>query len=160
MCRQPGRGYGKHAGGMRRAPYFQQAHTSRRSVFVPLQQHLANDSMKHFLILLAAIACEVVATSALKQTGQFTRLVPSLVTLAGYAAAFYLLSIVLRYIPLGIAYANLVGCRDCAGITCRAVCVQAAPGYRRHNRHLHDYRRGACDKLVFKIGGALTAVCP
>ena len=61
--------------------------------------------MKHFLILLAAIACEVVATSALKQTGQFTRLVPSLVTLAGYAAAFYLLSIVLRYIPLGIAYA-------------------------------------------------------
>ena len=61
--------------------------------------------MKHFLILLAAIACEVVATSALKQTGQFTRLVPSFVTLAGYAAAFYLLSIVLRYIPLGIAYA-------------------------------------------------------
>ena len=48
--------------------------------------------MKHFLILLAAIACEVVATSALKQTGQFTRLVPSFVTLAGYA-------------PLGIAYA-------------------------------------------------------
>ena len=70
-----------------------------------MQQHLANDSMKHFLILLAAIACEVVATSALKQTGQFTRLVPSFVTLAGYAAAFYLLSIVLRYIPLGIAYA-------------------------------------------------------
>lgn len=67
--------------------------------------------MKHFLILLAAIACEVVATSFLKQTEQFTRLIPSFVTLAGYAAAFYLLSIVLRYIPLGIAYAIWSGAR-------------------------------------------------
>ena len=110
--------------------------------------------MKHFLILLAAIACEVVATSALKQTGQFTRLVPSFVTLAGYAAAFYLLSIVLRYIPLGIAYAIWSG----AGIV--LVSLVGRFVYRQHNRHLHDYRRGACDKLVFKIGGALTAVCP
>lgn len=61
--------------------------------------------MKHFLILLAAIACEVVATSFLKQTEQFTRLIPSVVTVAGYAAAFYLLSIVQQHIPLGIAYA-------------------------------------------------------
>ena len=70
-----------------------------------MQQHLANDSMKHFLILLAAIACEVVATSFLKQTEQFTRLIPSVVTVASYAAAFYLLSIVQQHIPLGIAYA-------------------------------------------------------
>ena len=61
--------------------------------------------MKHYLILLLAIVCEVIATSALKQTEQFTRLIPSLVTLAGYAGAFYFLSIVLRNIPLGIAYA-------------------------------------------------------
>ena len=61
--------------------------------------------MKQYLILLLAIICEVVATSALKQTEQFTRLVPSLITLAGYAGAFYFLSMVLRNIPLGIAYA-------------------------------------------------------
>ena len=61
--------------------------------------------MKQYLILLLAIVCEVVATSALKQTEQFTRLVPSLITLAGYAGAFYFLSMVLRNIPLGIAYA-------------------------------------------------------
>ena len=61
--------------------------------------------MKHYLILLLAIVCEVIATSALKQTEQFTRLIPSLVTLAGYAGAFYFLSMVLRDIPLGIAYA-------------------------------------------------------
>ena len=61
--------------------------------------------MKQYLILLLAIICEVVATSALKQTEQFTRLVPSLITLAGYAGAFYFLSMVLRSIPLGIAYA-------------------------------------------------------
>ena len=61
--------------------------------------------MKQYLILLLAIICEVVATSALKQTEQFTRLVPTLITLAGYVGAFYFLSMVLRSIPLGIAYA-------------------------------------------------------
>ena len=61
--------------------------------------------MKQYLILFLAIICEVVATSALKQTEQFTRLVPSLITLAGYAGAFYFLSMVLQSIPLGIAYA-------------------------------------------------------
>ena len=48
---------------------------------------------------------QVIATSALKQTNQFTRIVPSLITLVGYAGAFYFLSMVLRNIPLGIAYA-------------------------------------------------------
>ena len=61
--------------------------------------------MKQYLILLLAIICEVVATSALKQTEQFTRLVPSLISIVGYAVAFYLLSIVTRSIPIGIAYA-------------------------------------------------------
>lgn len=61
--------------------------------------------MKQYLILLLAIICEVVATGALKQTEQFTRLVPSLISITGYAVAFYLLSIVTRSIPLGIAYA-------------------------------------------------------
>lgn len=61
--------------------------------------------MKHYLILALAIVCEVIATSFMKQSEQFTRLLPSTITVLGYGAAFYFLSIVLRDIPLGIAYA-------------------------------------------------------
>lgn len=61
--------------------------------------------MKQYVILGLAIICEVIATSALRQTNQFTRIVPSLITLVGYAGAFYFLGMVLRNIPLGIAYA-------------------------------------------------------
>lgn len=61
--------------------------------------------MKQYVILGLAIICEVIATSALRQTNQFTRIVLSLITLVGYAGAFYFLSMVLRNIPLGIAYA-------------------------------------------------------
>lgn len=55
--------------------------------------------------LALAIVAEVIATSALKSTAGFTRLLPSLVVAAGYAAAFYCLSLALRAIPVGIAYA-------------------------------------------------------
>ncbi|MGV6873903.1 SMR family transporter [Pseudochelatococcus sp. B33] len=52
-----------------------------------------------------AIICEVIATSALKASEGFTRLLPSVVTALGYAAAFYFLSLTLKTIPVGIAYA-------------------------------------------------------
>lgn len=55
--------------------------------------------------LALAIACETVATASLKQSEQFTRLAPSLVTVFGYACAFYLLSVTLKTMPVGIAYA-------------------------------------------------------
>lgn len=58
-----------------------------------------------YLYLALAILFEVIATSALNASAQFTRLVPSLVTIAGYAAAFYMLALSLRAIPVGIAYA-------------------------------------------------------
>ena len=58
-----------------------------------------------WVYLAAAIVAEVVATSALKASDGFTRLVPSLVTVLGYAAAFLFLSLTLRTIPVGIAYA-------------------------------------------------------
>ena len=61
--------------------------------------------MKTYLILFLAIVFETVATSFLKQSEQFTRLVPSVLTVLGYAAAFYCLSVVLKNIPVGIAYA-------------------------------------------------------
>lgn len=61
--------------------------------------------MKPWLLLTAAIVSEVVATSALKASDGFTRLVPSLVVVAGYGVAFYLLALTLRHIPVGVAYA-------------------------------------------------------
>ena len=59
----------------------------------------------HYLYLLIAIVAEVVATSALKASEQFTRLIPSLLVVAGYATAFYFLSLTLESIPVGVAYA-------------------------------------------------------
>jgi small multidrug resistance pump len=59
----------------------------------------------HWLYLAIAIAAEVVATSALKAANGFTRWLPSLLVVAGYCTAFYFLSLTLRAIPLGVAYA-------------------------------------------------------
>ncbi|WP_373973785.1 multidrug efflux SMR transporter [Chitinibacter sp. SCUT-21] len=59
----------------------------------------------NWLYLLIAIVAEVIATSALKATAGFTRLLPSLAVVVGYGTAFYFLSLTLRSIPLGIAYA-------------------------------------------------------
>lgn len=55
--------------------------------------------------LLVAIAAEVIATSALKASESFTRFIPSVITVLGYALAFYLLAMALKTIPVGIAYA-------------------------------------------------------
>ena len=61
--------------------------------------------MKYWLYLSIAILTEVVATSALKSSDGFSRLWPSLVVVAGYGTAFFFLSLTLRVIPVGIAYA-------------------------------------------------------
>ncbi|UUC44966.1 DMT family transporter [Flavobacterium cerinum] len=58
-----------------------------------------------YLFLLIAIIFEVIATSALKSSEQFTRLWPSVISVLGYAAAFYFLSLTLKTLPIGIAYA-------------------------------------------------------
>lgn len=61
--------------------------------------------MNNWLYLSIAIVSEVIATSALKASDGFTRLLPSLVVMAGYGTAFYFLSLALKVIPVGIAYA-------------------------------------------------------
>ncbi len=58
-----------------------------------------------YLYLGLAIVAEVIATSALKASDEFTRVGPAMVTVAGYAIAFYFLSLTLKVIPVGIAYA-------------------------------------------------------
>ncbi|TLF47553.1 QacE family quaternary ammonium compound efflux SMR transporter [Halomonas urmiana] len=62
-----------------------------------------------YLYLALAIIAEVVATSALKSSAGFTRLWPSVLVLVGYGLAFYLLALVLKSLPVGIAYAFWAG---------------------------------------------------
>lgn len=61
--------------------------------------------MNVWLLLTGAIVAEVVGTSALQASDGFTRLLPSTVVVLGYVLAFYLLSLTLRSIPVGVAYA-------------------------------------------------------
>jgi small multidrug resistance pump len=58
-----------------------------------------------YIYLGIAIVAEVVATGALKATAEFSNLLPSVLVVAGYALAFYCLALVLRTIPVGVAYA-------------------------------------------------------
>ncbi len=62
-----------------------------------------------YVFLIIAIIAEVVATTTLKASENFTRLIPSMVVIIGYAVAFYCLSLVLRTMPVGVAYAIWCG---------------------------------------------------
>ncbi len=58
-----------------------------------------------YLYLSIAIVAEVVATNALKASEEFSKLGPSIIVIVGYGIAFYFLSLVLKTIPVGVAYA-------------------------------------------------------
>jgi len=58
----------------------------------------------NWIFLAIAILTEIVATSGLKAADGFTRLVPSVVVIVGYAISFYFFSLALRGIPVGVAY--------------------------------------------------------
>lgn len=62
-----------------------------------------------YLYLAIAIVAEVVGTTALKASEQFTKPLPTLVVVIGYGVAFYTLTLVLRTMPVGIAYAIWAG---------------------------------------------------
>ncbi len=65
--------------------------------------------MKYWGFLVVAIIAEVVGTSALKQSDGFTKLAPSLLVVASFALTFYFLSLAIKVIPLGVAYAVWAG---------------------------------------------------
>lgn len=81
--------------------------------------------MPPYLALALAVAAEVAATSALKTSQHFTVLWPSVIVVSGYACAFYLMSLVLESIPVGITYAVWSG----LGIV--LVTLLAIPLYRQ-----------------------------
>lgn len=61
--------------------------------------------MHHFYFLVGAISTEILATTSLKLSDGFTRPVPSVVTVLGYAVSFYLLSLALKRMEIGVVYA-------------------------------------------------------
>jgi len=58
-----------------------------------------------YLYLAIAVVSEVIATSSLKASVEFTKLFPSLIVVVGYGVAFYFMTLVLRTLPIGITYA-------------------------------------------------------
>ncbi|MGX9221969.1 DMT family transporter (plasmid) [Massilia varians] len=64
-----------------------------------------NTTMLSWAALGGAIACEVVATAFLNKSAQFSKLTPTLISLAFYGVSFYLLAQALRTLPIGVAYA-------------------------------------------------------
>lgn len=61
--------------------------------------------MREWFFLVTAIVCEVIATSTLKSTEGFSRLWPTALVVVGYTLSFYFLSLSLKIIPVGVAYA-------------------------------------------------------
>lgn len=59
----------------------------------------------HYIYLLLAIIAEVIGTSALQASAQFTRLWPSVLVVTAYAASFYFMTFALKYMPVSIVYA-------------------------------------------------------
>ncbi|MGN7438604.1 MAG: DMT family transporter [Alcanivorax sp.] len=78
-----------------------------------------------YVYLAAAIILEVISTNFLKASEGFTKLIPSIVVIIGYGGAFYFLSLVLKTIPVGVAYAIWAG----AGIA--LVTILAALTYKQ-----------------------------
>lgn len=84
-------------------------------------------SMPPLVALSIAIVCEVIATSSIPKTEQFTKLMPSTVVIIGYGIAFFLLSITVKSMPVGLVYAIWSG----AGIV-----LVAAVGYFLYGQKL------------------------
>ncbi len=59
----------------------------------------------HYIYLLIAIIFEVAGTSMLQASQQFTKPLPSIGVVLGYAGAFYFMSLTLKFMPVGIVYA-------------------------------------------------------
>ena len=59
----------------------------------------------HYMVLFFAVVAETIGTTALQASHQFSRLAPSILCLVAYAVSFYLLSIALKVMPVGIVYA-------------------------------------------------------
>tara|TARA_B100001115_G_C15631613_1_gene303495 strand:+ start:54 stop:383 length:330 start_codon:yes stop_codon:yes gene_type:complete len=80
-----------------------------------------------WLYLIIAVIFEVIATSALKESNSFTKLVPSLIVIIGYSISFYFLSLTLKNLSVGITYAIW------SGLGILLICLV---GYFRYGQNL------------------------
>ena len=80
-----------------------------------------------YALLTVAIIAEVIGTLALKQSDGFSKLQPSLLVIAGYGLAFFLISIVLRTLPVGTTYAIWAGCGTALVLIISAVIFEQWP---------------------------------
>jgi multidrug transporter EmrE-like cation transporter len=80
--------------------------------------------MKTYLYLLIAIVAEIIATTSLKTSEQFTKLWPSVLVVCGYITAFYFLSLTLKKMEIGITYALWSGVGYCIGYYNRCFTLQ------------------------------------
>ena len=80
-----------------------------------------------WLNLIIAVIFEVIATSALKESNSFTKLVPSLFVIIGYSISFYFLSLTLKDLSIGITYAIW------SGLGILLICLV---GYYRYGQNL------------------------
>lgn len=62
-----------------------------------------------YIYLIIAITAEVIGTSAIKESEEFTKPIPCAIAFISYSVAFYCLSLTLKTIPLGITYAIWAG---------------------------------------------------
>ena len=79
------------------------------AIILPQKRHTEMRMKMDYLYLAIAIIAEVIATSSLKASEEFTKIIPSALVVIGYGVAFYSLSVVLKTIPIGIAYAIWAG---------------------------------------------------
>ena len=101
-----------------------------------------------YLFLFIAILCEVTATTALKAANGFTVLIPSVVTVAGYAGAFYFLSLCLSSIPLGGCLCRLVRDGNRSGFGTGMVFLSSVVRLGRNNRYCDDFGRCGVYKII------------
>ena len=78
-------------------------------LMMPLGYTIRSYRTMSYLYLSIAIIAEVIATNALNASERFTKLVPCILVVLGYGAAFYFLSLTLKSMPLGVAYAIWAG---------------------------------------------------
>jgi small multidrug resistance pump len=82
--------------------------------------------MNAYALLGGAIVCETMATTAMKASQGFSKTVPSVICVLGYAVSFYLLAQTLKHMPTGVAYAIWSG----VGIVLISLAAWALHGQR------------------------------
>lgn len=113
-----------------------------------------------YLFLAIAIVAEVIATSALKASEGFSDPAPSAVVVLGYGTAFYFLSLVLKTIPVGVAYAIWSGMGIVLITLVAALFFPPAARHGIHSRHGPDNIRGYRYSYIFENRRPLTVHIP